>query len=51
MLHTGNEHHVINQLYFNKICLPRWYIDYFELRALEKHQMPRGAFSELPLSA
>ena len=28
-----------------------WYIDYFELWALEKQQMQGAAFSELPLSA
>ena len=28
---------------------PLWYIDYFELEALEKQQMQRKGFSELPL--
>lgn len=28
-----------------------WYIDYFELKALENQQMQGGAFSVLPLSA
>lgn len=28
-----------------------WYIDYFELEALEKHQMQEVAISELLLSA
>ena len=29
---------------------PLWYIDYFEPKALEKHQMQGEAFSELSLS-
>lgn len=28
-----------------------WHIDYFDLWALEKQQMQKGAFSDLPLSA
>lgn len=28
--------------------MPLWYIDYFELKSLEKQQMLRGAFSDSP---